>query len=101
MNKNDVIVVKVDENVRDHVESIDYEYSTRRDAVSFMIANNMDITTDAFKAYQKEMIEFGAQFTQAKAEIEKKYVIPATEGKRVRWTLDYHTCEITITFIEA
>jgi hypothetical protein len=100
MDKKNVIVINVDENDRNHVESVDYEYAARRDAVTFMISNNMDITTEAFKSYQKEMVEFSTKFTQAKSEIEQKYVIPVSEGKKVHWTLDYHTCSLTITFSE-
>ena len=90
-------VVKIDEGLRDVVEAVDYEYSTRRDAIAFMISNNMDISTDAFKTYQKEMVEFGAQFTKAKSEVEKKYVLPVSQGAKVNWILDYETAELTIT----
>ena len=100
MNEKKTEVVKIDEGVRDVVEMYDYEYSTRRDAITFMLTNNMDISTEAFKAYQKEMIEFGAQFTKAKAEVEKKYVLPISGGARVNWSLDYETADLTITFLD-
>lgn len=100
MEEKKIQVVKVDEGIRDVVEMYDYEYSTRRDAVTFMITNNMDISTDAFKTYQKEMIEFSAQFAKAKAEVEKKYVLPISNGARVNWVLDYETAELTITFLD-
>ena len=96
--ENNKVVIKVEESIRDYVESIDYEWSTRRDAVVFMLSNGMNTNTDAFKAYQKEMTEFGAQFTQAKAEVERKYVLPETKGKACRWSLDYQTAELTITY---
>lgn len=99
MAKN-VKEIKVDEAVRDVVESYDYEYSTRRDAITFMLSNNMDTGTEAFKTYQKEMIDFMAKFTKAKAEVEKKYVLPETNGARVNWTLDYETCLLTITYLD-
>lgn len=99
MAKN-VTEVKVDAGIRDAVEAYDYEYSSRRDAITFMLANNMDTDTEAFKKYQKEMIEFMAKFTKAKAEVEKTYVFPVTNGARVNWSLDYETCELTITFLD-
>ena len=89
MESNNNTIVKVEESVRDYVESLDYEFSSRRDAVAFMISNNMDITTEAFKSYQREMTEYNAQFTQAKGELEKKYVLPVTNGKACRWSLNY------------
>jgi hypothetical protein len=88
--------IKVDESVRDYVESLDYEYSSRKDAITFMLSNNMNINTDAFRAYQKEMAEFSAMFNTAKREIEKQYVLPIIGDKKVTWTLDYSTCILTI-----
>ena len=93
------IEVEVDKKIRDLVESYDYEYTTRRDAVTFMLANNMDTTTDAFKAYQKEMIEYNVKFSSAKQEIEKTYVFPVSNGAKVNWSLDYDTSMLTIEFV--
>ena len=97
MEKKTVTVV-VDEKVRNAVEACDYEYATRRDAVTFMLANNMDINTEAFKSYQEEMKKFNVMFSKAKSEIERVYVLPVTEGKPASWSLDYETAILTITF---
>lgn len=94
------INVKVDEKIRDLVESYDYEYSTRRDAVTFMLSNNMDITTDSFKAYQDEMRKYNVLFSKAKSELEKVYVLPVSEGKKATWSLDYETAELSIVIEE-
>lgn len=97
--ENNTQVIKVEEKVRDYVESLDYEYSTRRDLVSFMLANNMSTDTDAFRKYQDEMAEFNAKFKMAKNEIEKTYVLPVIGDKKVRWSLSYDTAELTITYL--
>lgn len=97
---NKVITKNIDVELKNTIESYDYEYSTRRDAIAFMLTNNMDITTDSFKSYQKEMIEFNVKFSKAKAELERIYVLPVTEGKKVNWSLDYETSVLTITFID-
>lgn len=97
---NEIKVIKVEPSVRDYVEGLDYEYSTRRDLVAFMISNNMDTTTDSFEKYQKEMGEYSVKFKLAKQEIEDQYVKPIIGDKKVRWVLNYRDCELTITFLD-
>ena len=57
-------------------------------------------STDSFKKYQKEMAEFSMMFNEAKREIEKTYVLPIIGDKKVTWTLEYDTCELTITEVQ-
>ena len=92
--------IKIDEKIRDLVESYDYEYNSRKELIAFMLSNNMDINTDAFRKYQKEMQEFLVQFNTAKEEISRKYVENLLEGRNAKWTLDYATCDLTIEFTE-
>ena len=93
--------VVIDESIRDLIESYDYEYNSRKELISFMIANNMDITTESFKAYQKEMTHFLVKFNTAKEEISKKYVYPIIGDKEATWNLSYPTCELTINYQES
>ena len=93
-------IIKIDEKIRDLIESYDYEYNSRRDIIAFMLSNNMDISTESFKKYQKEMQDFLVMFNTAKEEISKKYVNDLIEGKNAKWTLDYASCELTIEFLE-
>ena len=98
--EENVKVIKIEEAVRDYVEGLDYEYSVRRDLVSFMLSNNMSTDTDAFKKYQTEMAEYNAKFKIAKNEIEKQYILPIIGDKKVRWVLNYDTAEVTITVVD-
>lgn len=91
--------IKIDETLKNLAEAYDYEYSTRRDTITFMLTNNMDITTDSFKAYQKEMNEFYVKFNKVKDEIQNQYVLPIIGDKKVSWTLNYETGLLTITEI--
>lgn len=97
---NETKIIKVEPAVRDYVEGLDYEYSTRRDLVAFMISNNMDTTTDSFVKYQKEMGEYNTKFKMAKQEIEDQYVKPVIGDSKVRWVLNYRDCELTITYLD-
>lgn len=95
MNKK---IIKIDEKIRDLVESYDYELNARKELIAFMLSNNMEIDTDSFRKYQKEMNEFFVKFVTIKNEISNRYIIPITDGKEVNWKLDYASCEITIEF---
>lgn len=90
----------IEDSIRDLIESLDYEYSTRKDAIAFMVSNNMNINTDSFKQYQQEMIEFNVKFIEAKKQLEEKYVLPVIDDYKVNWTLDYRTSKLIITFLE-
>lgn len=90
-----VKVVKVPNEVSDFIESLDYECKSRQDVIAFMISNNMDIKSDSFKQYQKELSEYTCKFNCAKNQFEKDYVKPDETGAK-KWTLDYNTKEVTI-----
>lgn len=93
-------ISKIDESIRDLVEAYDYEYNSRKELIAFMISNNMDINTDAFNKYQKEMQEFLVLFNTAKEEISKRYVNDLLNGRNAKWTLDYSSCELTVEFTD-
>lgn len=91
-------IIKIEETIRDYVESLDYEFSARRDIIAFMIENNMNINSEAFGQYQKEMMEFKVKFSTAKKELEERYVLPILkDNQKAQWMLDYQTCELIIT----
>lgn len=93
-----ITTIQIEESIRDYIEALDYEYSARRDIISFMLENNMSTTSESFNKYQKEMMEFKVKFATAKQELEEKYVQPLLkENQTVSWKLDYSTCELTIT----
>ena len=91
--------VLVDREDANCVERIGYELSARQSIIKDMLQENAGIHTETFDAYHKELVEYNTKFELAKREIEKKYVLPVTEGKRAEWTLDYSTAELTITIL--
>ena len=90
-------VVNVPAEKRDIVEKYAYERSSRRDIIAFMLTQNMDISSESFKAYQKEYMEFDVMFNKAKEEIEKEFVPEEYRKAGCSWTLDYETAVLTIT----
>jgi len=91
--------ILVDREDAAYVERIGYELSARQSIVKDMLRENAGIHTETFDAYHRELVEYNAKFETAKREIEKKYVLPATDGKRADWTLDYASAELTISII--
>ena len=62
-----------------------------------MSHDDIDISEERIARYQKEYDEKYLEFEQAKSIIEKEYVMPATNGKALNWSLNYHTCVVSIT----
>lgn len=95
---NKVQKIKIDEDITTKIEALQYEIDTRKDVIAFMIASDMNMETDAFKKYSKELTEFKVQYEEAKRVIEEDYVIPAMEGKKCTWSLDFYTSEVSINY---
>ena len=89
--------ILVDREDAAFIERIGFELSARQSIVKDMLQENAGIHTETFDAYHKELVEYNAQFETAKREIEKKYVLPVTGGKRADWSLDYASAQLTIT----
>ncbi len=96
----DSIKIKVDEQDKNYVESLDYELTSRKDIIAYMLSNNMNTNTDAFRSYQKEAVQFEVQYREAKRIIEEKYVLPNIGDHMVNWRLDYTTSELNVEFVK-
>ena len=92
-------VIEVDEELSNFVDAANYEVNSRLDVISYMLANNMTTTTDAFRSYQAELIEYKKKYDLAKAELEKQVVTPFLDAHNIpkaNWNLDFATHKITI-----
>lgn len=76
------------------------EVDSRKNLISFMITNSMDTTTAQFIKYQKEYTEWNSKYEEGKHNIENDFVKPIIGDRRVNWSLDFYTEELTITFME-
>jgi hypothetical protein len=94
------IVITVPEEIRNEVQRYDIERSSRRDIIAYILSGAVNVSEERFAQYQKEYDEKFAAFEQAKSNIEKNFVMPATSGKASNWSLDYSTCDVTITYEE-
>lgn len=95
-------IITVSDGDRDRVQRADIERSARRDIIIYLMeqGDNIQISPERRAEYQKEYDEKYFEFEQAKAYIEREYVMPAVNNKAVNWSLDYATCEVTITYDE-
>jgi HSP20 family molecular chaperone IbpA len=88
--------IEIPQEARDNAERANIERDSRRDILLYIIQNNLNIPQEQLEKYQKEYDEKYLAFEQAKREIEKKYVLPATDGKALNWSLNYSNCIVTI-----
>lgn len=96
--ENKVEKISIDENLSNKLEALQYEIDTRKEIIAFMLASDMNMETAAFKKYSKELTEFKVEYEEAKKIIEDDYVIPAMEGKKCSWSLDFSTSEVTVNY---
>ena len=89
--------ITVPEEIRDRAQKANVERDARRDILLYIMQNDINIPEERIARYQKEYDEKYFEFEQAKTIIEKEYVMPATDGKALNWSLDYHTCVVSIT----
>ena len=93
-------VISVPENIRDMVQKANVECDSRKSIILAILENNLNISDERLKKYQEEYDEKFFAFEQAKSFIEKNYVLPAVDGKANNWSLDYASCNLTITVNE-
>ena len=96
MNKT----IKITEELSTYIQSLDYEYRTRKELIAFMLTTNMDISSDAFVKYNQEMIKYAIEFDKAKQKLEQEYIIPVIKNKNTQWSLDYFSNIITLEDFE-
>ena len=89
--------ITVPEEIRNRVQKANVERDARRDILLYIMQNDINIPEERIVRYQKEYDEKYFEFEQAKSVIEKEYVVPATNGKTLNWSLDYATCVVSIT----
>ena len=90
--------ITIPEELRTRVQRANVERDSRRDILLYIMSHNdINISEERIAHYQKEYDEKYLEFEQAKTIIEKEYVMPATDGKALNWSLDYHTCIVSIT----
>lgn len=95
------ITITVSEEIRNKVQKADLERSSRRDILIYLMQHpEIEVSKQRKQEYQKEYDDKYLAFEQAKLEVEQTYVIPMTEGKFSNWSLDYHTCILTINMTE-
>ena len=88
----------IPEELRTQAQRANIERDSRRDILLYIMSHDdISISEERIARDQKEYDEKYLEFEQAKSIIEKEYVMPATDGKALNWSLDYHTCIVSIT----
>ena len=88
----------IPEELRTQAQRANIERDSRRDILLYIMSHDdISISEERIARYQKEYDEKYLEFEQAKSIIEKEYVMPATDGKALNWSLNYHTCVVSIT----
>lgn len=89
--------ITVPREIRDKIQKAHMERDSRKDILTTILSGSVNIPKERVDEYQAEYDKKFFDFESAKSELEKEYVMPATDGKASNWSLDYSTCVVTIT----
>lgn len=95
--------IQINKKQCDYLEALQYNLERTKEIVAYMLTNNYDTHTDAFKAWDKDNQEDYIKYQTAKAEIEKEYIYnrPEFRGKKASWRLDFETAVLTAEAADA
>ncbi len=83
--------IKVEEKLRDYIQSINYDLDATKDLITY-IGSKKPIDTELLKYYETQYKERYIEFETAKSELIKTYGI----SNNTQWSLDYGTCTLTV-----
>lgn len=84
-----------------YLERLNFEVTSRKDLISFMIERGMDISGESFKVYQEDYRKLYAEYELAKQAFERTEVQTISPYKKFAWNLDFGSCEVEITEVKA
>ena len=85
--------IEVNTDISNYIESLQYETFARRDIISFMLSNNIDMSTQSAKKYQDEYSDFYAKYEVSMQELREQYIDSNKDlvDKKINWSLDFKT----------
>ena len=90
--------INIPEEVSLLVQRADIEQTSRRNVLAYVLRfDDIDISNERFKQYQKDYEEKLFIFETTKTELVKNYIEPKIKNKKYNWSLDYNTYTITVT----
>lgn len=83
--------IQVPEELRNKIQSIDFELTATKDLISFLWGQD-PVNMEAINYYTKQQRELFIEFETAKSALVEIYNIK----KDTPWNLDYNTCILSI-----
>lgn len=87
--------VKIDEHLCTYIESLTYTAKSLRLLLVDAAERGLD-SSPAFERWENKYTEATMELEIAKRQMEKQFVVPAAEGKKFRWNLDFDSMEVSI-----
>jgi len=96
------IKVEVSQDTVNYIHAVDLEVNSRKTLLG-SLADQLGVSSKAFKDYQKEFIEFDAEYQLIKNKLQSIYVPDElTNGNHdVKWALNFSTNLIEIDVLDA
>lgn len=85
-----------DSPIIQELETTNYEVNSRMNVISYMLANNMNVSSDMSRQYQREYMEFYIKYQTLKDKFYREQVLPELDKEYERWSLDFATGTVTL-----
>lgn len=86
----------VDHDFVTEIQKNSIEAEARKNIISFMISQEMNINCEQFKQYQDEYVEYFTTYEMLKDQLYKLYIQPLQINSEINWELDYSNDELTL-----
>lgn len=80
---NKTINIAVNQNLLSYIEGKLYEKNSRRDLLAYALSMNMDLNTDSFKQYQKELEDCSREYDIAVKNMLEDYLKPELKKQNI------------------
>lgn len=96
------IIIKVDHEEVEEICHADALFNSACNIINKSLQNNLNIFTPYFENYEEKCAQYYVNFELLKSNLEKKYILSDARfaDKKVNWSLDYASDELSIEIME-
>jgi hypothetical protein len=93
-----IIEIPIPQETINYMQAIALNVNGRKDLLTF-IANQLGVDSKPFRDYEKEYLDYNAEYELAKNEFRDKYIPKELQKHQVKWTISYVTNILTMEIL--
>lgn len=88
----------ISEEISNNLERLQYEVESRKQILAYIINKDADFLNQFFNKYYDEYIYFFIEYNLMKNDFEKKYLKNIIDKNFIKWSLDFNTREVVVSY---